>query len=301
MNVKALWGVVRRHKWKMIGGYVVSTATVYAIATRQRGAPDTPTHCHVDPATREFQGTPTPATAAQHAHTTRQHVGSSSDVDTFDSMAKDYDRDTGMDELVMGLPLLRRALMRHAKGRVLEVSCGTGRNLPYLCKSRDVEEVTVTDVSPAMLGIASTKVTEAGLSGRKPLIFRRMDATNLSFRDGSFDTVIDTFGLCSCDRPVHALREMARVCKPADAGGRILLLEHGKSPYGWLTAILDKHAPRHAARWGCWWNRDIEALVAKAGLVVETSRRFHFGTSKYIIARPPGRSSVNSEHRANSS
>jgi methyltransferase OMS1 len=31
----------------------------------------------------------------------------------------------------MGIKLLRRWLVKSAKGRVLEVSAGTGRNLPY--------------------------------------------------------------------------------------------------------------------------------------------------------------------------
>ena len=38
----------------------------------------------------------------------------------------------------------------------------------------------------------------------------------MGFESGSFDTVVDTFGLCSYEDPVAALREMARVCRRGD-------------------------------------------------------------------------------------
>lgn len=269
--------LLRRHKWKVVAVYVGSTGLAYAVASSRRSPPPVVGGvCARDPAAAELDGAP-----SQHA----AHSGGQS-TRVFDQMAGTYDDEIGLDELVMGLPLLRRALMHNARGRVLEVSCGTGRNLKYLVPSESVAEVTATDVSSVMVARASSKATAAGLKGRKPLVFRAMDSTQLAFRDGSFDTVVDTFGLCSVERPVAALREMARVCAPAEDGGRVLLLEHGRSPYAWLTRILDKHAPRHAARWGCWWNRDIERVIKEAGLEVETHRRFHFGTCHYVVAKP---------------
>ena len=58
------------------------------------------------------------------------------------------------------------------------------------------------------------------------------------------------------------LQEAARACKP---GGHIYLLEHGRASYDWLNKILDESAAGHHYRWGCWWNRDIVALVSKVG------------------------------------
>ncbi|KAG2453444.1 hypothetical protein HYH02_001665 [Chlamydomonas schloesseri] len=104
------------------------------------------------------------------------------------------------------------------------------------------------------------------------------------FAPGQFDTVVDTFGLCSHEDPVQVLKEMARVCKP---GGRILLLQHGRSHYQWLNDKLDGSAADHQRKWGCLWNRDILDIVKQAGLVVDKSTRWHFGTSYYIVAYPP--------------
>lgn len=76
---------------------------------------------------------------------------------------------------------------------------------------------------------------------------------------------------------------MERVTKD---DGRILLLEHGRSHYDWLNAILDKNSHRHTARWGCIWNRDIEQLVRDAGLEIVDLQRWHFGTTYVFQLKP---------------
>jgi methyltransferase OMS1 len=48
----------------------------------------------------------------------------------YDIVAEKYDDEIGRDESVMGINLLRRSLLYfHAKGTVLEVGAGTGRNI----------------------------------------------------------------------------------------------------------------------------------------------------------------------------
>jgi len=49
-------------------------------------------------------------------------------------------------------------------------------------------------------------------------------------------------------------------------------------------------APKHAAKWGCIWNRDIAGLVAASGLQVEELSTYHFGTTYFIVASPGPRS-----------
>eukprot|EP00968_Pinguiococcus_pyrenoidosus_P011191 scaffold895_cov315-Pinguiococcus_pyrenoidosus.AAC.40 len=72
--------------------------------------------------------------------------------------------------------------------------------------------------------------------------------------------------------------------------GQILLLEHGRSPYDWLAKLQDKNAEKHAQRWGCYWNKDIGAILQKAELDVKARYDWHFGTTNWIRAcpqRPP--------------
>ncbi|CEG37216.1 Predicted methyltransferase [Plasmopara halstedii] len=195
----------------------------------------------------------------------------------FDTNASKYDKKVNWDERLTGISLMRRFLLRKADGQVLEVAAGTGRNLPFY---RAATQVTLTDFSHGMLDQLA-KTQQQRLASCELKI---MSADNLCFEDDRFDTVVDTFGLCSMDNPVRALQEMQRVCKKDS--GRILLLEHGRSNYVWLSGILDKFADLHAQKWGCHWNRDILALLDQAGLEVETLYRFHFGTTYYIVAKP---------------
>ncbi len=83
--------------------------------------------------------------------------------------------------------------------------------------------------------------------------------------------------------PVAALREMARVCRPA---GHILLLEHGRSDRDWLGRWQDRRADRHAKRFGCQWNREPLNLVRQAELALTDARRTFFGIFQVIEAMP---------------
>ena len=158
----------------------------------------------------------------------------------------------------------------------------TGRNFGYYPKGT---KLTATDCSPAMVEVARTKAGECEASSVDVRVEDVQARKGMGFKAGSFDTVVDTFGLCSYEDPVAALREMARVCKRGDQRGKILLIEHGRSEsHAWLTNILDKHARPHAAKWGCYWNRDIVGIVKEAGLTIVQRHEFHFGTTQLIVA-----------------
>ncbi|KAF9301530.1 hypothetical protein BGZ74_006598 [Mortierella antarctica] len=113
------------------------------------------------------------------------------------------------------------------------------------------------------------------------LRFQTMNAAAIPYPDQSFDTVVDTFGLCSFEEPVLVLKEMKRVLKP---GGRLLLLEHGNSHWGFMQDMQAKQLDKHVHKYGCYWNREIEELVQEAGLVVREKERSQLGTVYYIIA-----------------
>lgn len=211
---------------------------------------------------------------------------------TFHKIASVYDSQISSEENVMLLPLFRKCLLYfHAKGKVLEVGAGTGRNLDYysFSKSRQpndggVDEVILTDISEEMLRQARDKVKQHKNKERFGLFVADAKEMTKYYPDDSFDTVVDTFGLCSFDDPVKVLKELQRVCKP---DGKILLLEHGRSKScGPLTNYLDKTAERHAKNWGCVYNRDLDSILKESGVIVETLHTWHFGTTYYVVCRP---------------
>jgi methyltransferase OMS1 len=133
-----------------------------------------------------------------------------------------------------------------------------------------------------MLDQARQKVLELQKKRENPqFAVLKADCAKLDFPDSTFDTVVDTFGLCSFDDPVAVLKELERVCKP---DGKILMLEHGRSKtFDWITKYLDKNAERHAKNWGCVWNRDLDRIVEESGLQLERIHTWHFGTTYYMV------------------
>ncbi|MBE3591117.1 MAG: class I SAM-dependent methyltransferase [Firmicutes bacterium] len=192
----------------------------------------------------------------------------------YDDLARWYDLGEALPELLL-LRRLRRHLVRKARGAVLEVAAGTGKNLPHYPPGCSL---TLVDLSPRMLAIAQRRARRLG----RAVTCRVMDAQALEFPDGRFDTVVSTLSTCTFPDPVAALREMGRVCRE---DGRILLLEHGRSNRSWLARWQDRTAPGHARRIGCHWNRDPLELVRRSGLRAVQARRLALGMVYVIEAR----------------
>jgi methyltransferase OMS1 len=84
---------------------------------------------------------------------------------------------------------------------------------------QDCTSLTLTDASKAMLetAVATSKQRDLTVPIAKAV---KTKAEHLSNALGGqqFDTVIDTFGLCSFEDPAAALAEMQKCCKP---GGKV--------------------------------------------------------------------------------
>jgi ubiquinone/menaquinone biosynthesis C-methylase UbiE len=137
----------------------------------------------------------------------------------YEKEAPKYDRSMGFFERFI-LGDARVWACERARGNVLELAVGTGLNLPHY--PHDVR-LTGIEFSPAMLDLAKRRAADLG----RDADLRLGDAEQLDFADGSFDTVICTYGLCTIPDARQAVREAARVLKP---GGRLVLAEHVRSP-----------------------------------------------------------------------
>lgn len=150
----------------------------------------------------------------------------------------------------------REKLLSGAKGHVLEVGIGTGRNIPYY---PDNVELTGIDFSPKMVEIARRKY---GNRGNVKIL--EMDAENMEFNDSSFDTVITSCVFCSVPDPVQGLKEIKRVCKN---GGEIVMLEHVRSHKKIVGPLMDtlNFIPLHL--YGANINRETLDNLLTAGFV----------------------------------
>jgi len=201
------------------------------------------------------------------------HFTSREISEKYDRFARWYDFVEGVPDL-LGVRKLRRRLLRHASGKVLEVAVETGKNLP--CYPPDCRIIAI-DVSKGMLNVARQRAAKLSMD----VSFLLADAEALPFSDNSFDTVVSSLTTCTFPNPVAALQDMARVCR---TNGKILLLEHGRSNREWLGRLQDRRADRHAQQLGCHWNREPLKLVREAGLKVSNSQRLFFGVFHTIAA-----------------
>ncbi|KAF0977854.1 hypothetical protein FDP41_003176 [Naegleria fowleri] len=77
----------------------------------------------------------------------------------YNRISKNYDDKVDFDEWLIGVTGLRKKLMLHVGGNVLEVAAGSGRNLSeYEKRLSNIEHLTLTDYSGGMLKQAKEKI-----------------------------------------------------------------------------------------------------------------------------------------------
>ena len=173
-----------------------------------------------------------------------------------------------------GMRRWREKLAAGARGRVLDVGCGTGRNLPLFPAG-----AKVVGLDPARDSLRRARRRAPGVA------LVRASAEALPFRDGAFDTVVSGLVFCSVPDPARGLSEVKRVLAP---GGELRMLEHVRS------------TSRLGARWqdliqplwtwvagGCHPNRDTEANVQAAGFEIDPAERRARKNLRRFSARAP--------------
>lgn len=142
----------------------------------------------------------------------------------FDSIAPRYD----MLNAIMSLGLFRlwhsrvtKELCAFRPRKVLDLATGTcdlavgiARNVP------SVRQIIGVDISAEMLQLGYKKVQKRGLLKMIDLV--KGDATNLPFRENSFDALTCAFGVRNFPELPTCLKEMLRVLRP---GGKLVVLE----------------------------------------------------------------------------
>lgn len=173
----------------------------------------------------------------------------------------------------LGLGRWRRWLVGGASGRVLDVGCGTGRNLALLPRG-----VVAVGLDPSWDAVQRAR----GRAPQVPLVLGRAEA--LPFRDAAFDTVLSGLVFCTVPDAQRGLDEVRRVLAPH---GQLRMLEHVRSTRPWKARFQDRVQPiwtRLAG--GCHPNRDTERAVESSGFRIDLETRRARDEMRRFVARP---------------
>lgn len=147
----------------------------------------------------------------------------------------------------------RRQVLAQVQGEVLEIGFGSGLNLSYYPES--IRHLVTIDANPGMNQLAQARIARSSI----PVENRVLNGENLPMADGTFDSVVSTWTLCSIANVTQALSEIQRVLKP---GGRFFFIEHGLSPDPKLQVWQNRLTPlQKVLADGCHFNRNIEQLI----------------------------------------
>lgn len=171
-----------------------------------------------------------------------------------------------------GLAEWRRWLVAGARGRVLDLGTGTGRNLPLVPRG-----MTAVGLDPSLDALRRARKRAPAV----PLVAGRAEA--LPFRDRTFDTVLSGLVFCSVADVPRGLDEVKRILRPA---GTLRMLEHVRSRVAWRARLQDFIQPAWTAvAGGCHPNRDTEAAVERAGFRIQADGRREKGTNRRFAAQ----------------
>jgi len=167
---------------------------------------------------------------------------------------------------ILGDPLpirkIRQQIIPQAHGKVLEIGVGSGANFIHY-DSTKVSQLYALEPNPGMIRLAEKQQRKTKLN----IEFIDLPGERIPLADGSIDTVVSTFTLCTIPGIVDAIRGIARVMKP---GGKLVFFELGLSPDPKVQRWQKRLEPIH--HWlfqGLYLTRDIPTLIMEGGFQIK--------------------------------
>lgn len=170
----------------------------------------------------------------------------------------------------------RKNLLEQASGNILEIGFGTGLNLPNY--PNGVKKISTVEINPGMNSLAQSRIEATGIEVKQHLL----TAEKMPFDEGTFDTVVSTWTLCSIADIDSAISEIYRVLKP---GGRFLFLEHGLSNETNIQVWQNRlNKINSIFAEGCNLNRNIVKLLEKYPWQINEEKQFYIKDMPKIVA-----------------
>lgn len=157
---------------------------------------------------------------------------------------------------------VRQQIVPWAQGKVLEIGVGSGANFLYYDPAK-VTTLYALEPNPGMIRLANRQRRHTALQ----VEFLDLPGERIPLADGTVDTVVSTFTLCTIPGVVEAIRGIARVLQP---DGRLIFFELGLAPdprvQHWQMRL---EVIYHWLFQGLYLTRDIPSLIRQGGFGIE--------------------------------
>lgn len=157
---------------------------------------------------------------------------------------------------------IREQIIPLAKGIVLEIGSGSGANFPHYDPAK-VSKLYALEPNPGMIRLAQRQQRHTKLD----VEYLNLRGENIPSEEGSVDTVVSTFTLCTVPGIDKAIQGIKRVLRPE---GKLVFFELGLSPDPTIQVWQRRLEP--IQRWlfqGLYLTRDIPSLVQNGGFQIQ--------------------------------
>lgn len=157
---------------------------------------------------------------------------------------------------------IRRQMIPLAEGNVLEIGVGSGANFPHYDPNK-VTKLYALEPNLGMVRLAERRAHPTKLN----IEFIDLPGERIPLDDGTVDTVVSTFTLCTIAGIDDAIRGIARILRPK---GKLLFFELGLSPDPDIQKWQTRLEPiQHWLFQGLYLTRDIPVLLREGGFQIK--------------------------------
>jgi SAM-dependent methyltransferase len=156
---------------------------------------------------------------------------------------------------------IRQQIISLARGDVLEIGVGSGANLLHYDATK-VTKLYALEPNLGMIQLAQKQPRRTNLD----IEYLDLPGERIPLEDGTVDTVVSTFTLCTIPGITAAIRGIARVLKP---DGELIFFELGLSPDPRVQRWQSRLEP--ICQWlfqGLYLTRDIPSLLVEGGFQI---------------------------------
>ena len=179
----------------------------------------------------------------------------------------------------------REKVIPQASGRVLEIGIGSGLNLDFYDKSK-ITEIFAVEPDSILLEKAKIKANQNNIS----LNIQKLTAELLPFENGTFDTVVSTYTMCSIYELDSTMIELKRVLKN---DGSFIFSEHGKAPdsniYKWQKRL---NPIQKRIGGGCHLDKDIPKIITNSDFKLQELNSMYVPGPRFLSYHYWGRAII---------